>query len=354
MTFYHKFKKITSKKAITASFTTLISVAIVTTISACNSMQSVADNQDVIKAKAIPVAKIYSQQGSDKTWQELLASHDLKPLGTFTQHGSLGAKVDINNALIETGKYGNNPINSAERQLTIHTLGNPVIAHDHFAKWSRWYQEDGNTQIFRLFKGETNVSNQRANAARVEAFSINDRWLPEPNVWREFGARFTVIKSSGCVGFHHCSIFQAKGNNIDHWSVMLRVDENGDLWYHPRRGFAEENSIDRKLIAKNVIGRPFDLTVLDNGLDYEMFIDGQSVGKDKWLRTKEKLEYTVIPLSNYTHKKNYGIPVRPSPNLPNDVAINLYPSLGLFEGTTVNAGRGTEFQFQRYVILLLF
>ena len=28
--------------------------------------------------------------------------------------------------------------------------------------------------------------------------------------------------------------------------------------------------------------------------------------------------------------------------------IKLYPSLGLFEGTTVNAGRGTEFQFQRY------
>jgi uncharacterized protein YbbC (DUF1343 family) len=34
--------------------------------------------------------------------------------------------------------------------------------------------------------------------------------------------------------------------------------------------------------------------------------------------------------------------------LPNDKSINLYPSLGLFEGTNVNAGRGTEFQFQRY------
>ena len=30
------------------------------------------------------------------------------------------------------------------------------------------------------------------------------------------------------------------------------------------------------------------------------------------------------------------------------MSINLYPSLGLFEGTTVNAGRGTEEQFQRY------
>ena len=40
------------------------------------------------------------------------------------------------------------------------------------------------------------------------------------------------------------------------------------------------------------------------------------------------------------------MPIRPSPNLPNDQAINLYPSLGLFEGTSINAGRGTEMQFQ--------
>ena len=40
--------------------------------------------------------------------------------------------------------------------------------------------------------------------------------------------------------------------------------------------------------------------------------------------------------------------IKPSPNLPNDKSINLYPSLGFFEGTTINAGRGTEFQFQRY------
>ncbi len=44
----------------------------------------------------------------------------------------------------------------------------------------------------------------------------------------------------------------------------------------------------------------------------------------------------------------YSLPIRPSPNLPNDQSIKLYPSLGLFEGTNINAGRGTEFQFQRY------
>ncbi len=67
-----------------------------------------------------------------------------------------------------------------------------------------------------------------------------------------------------------------------------------------------------------------------------------------WLKGGFKADLTVIPLRNYTHASYYSVPIRPSPNLPNDQAINLYPSLGLFEGTNVNAGRGTDFQFQRY------
>ncbi|TMM58055.1 DUF1343 domain-containing protein [Maribacter algarum] len=61
-----------------------------------------------------------------------------------------------------------------------------------------------------------------------------------------------------------------------------------------------------------------------------------------------KANLIIIPLQNWTHITPYHLPIRPSPNLPNDQAINLYPSLGLFEGTNANAGRGTEFQFQRY------
>jgi uncharacterized protein YbbC (DUF1343 family) len=45
---------------------------------------------------------------------------------------------------------------------------------------------------------------------------------------------------------------------------------------------------------------------------------------------------------------NYSLPVKPSPNLPNDQAVNLYASLCLFEGTNVSVGRGTEKQFQIY------
>jgi len=74
----------------------------------------------------------------------------------------------------------------------------------------------------------------------------------------------------------------------------------------------------------------------------------QMINQEGWLEKNVKADLTVIPLENWTHDTEYHVPIRPSPNLPSDVAINLYPSLGLFEGTNINAGRGTEFQFQRY------
>lgn len=91
------------------------------------------------------------------------------------------------------------------------------------------------------------------------------------------------------------------------------------------------------------------------GLNPIPLVYGMTIGEyakmlngENWLEDGKKVDLTVIELENYTHKSEYHLPIRPSPNLPSDVAITLYPSLGLFEGTNVNAGRGTEFQFQRY------
>jgi len=77
--------------------------------------------------------------------------------------------------------------------------------------------------------------------------------------------------------------------------------------------------------------------------EYALMINGE-----KWLNDGIQCELTLIFCQNYTHNTQYSLPIRPSPNLPNDQAISLYPSLGLFEGTNINAGRGTEYQFQRY------
>ena len=77
--------------------------------------------------------------------------------------------------------------------------------------------------------------------------------------------------------------------------------------------------------------------------EYAKMINGE-----KWLLNGIQCNLTVIPCLNYKREMTYSLPVKPSPNLPNDQSINLYASLCLFEGTNVSVGRGTEKQFQIY------
>mgnify|MGYP001291416335 FL=1 len=72
----------------------------------------------------------------------------------------------------------------------------------------------------------------------------------------------------------------------------------------------------------------------------------QMINGENWLKNGLQCELQIIEIKNYDHSRQYSLPVKPSPNLPNDRAINLYPSLCFFEGTNVNAGRGTDLQFQ--------
>lgn len=89
------------------------------------------------------------------------------------------------------------------------------------------------------------------------------------------------------------------------------------------------------------------------GMDPVPIVHGMTIGEyakmingEGWLKNGEKCDLNVITMKHYNKDKPYSLPVKPSPNLPNDTAINLYPSLCFFEGTNVNAGRGTDFQFQ--------
>ena len=77
--------------------------------------------------------------------------------------------------------------------------------------------------------------------------------------------------------------------------------------------------------------------------EYARMINGE-----KWLKEGVQCDLTVVPCLNYKREMAYSLPVKPSPNLPNDQAVNLYSSLCLFEGTNVSVGRGTEKQFQIY------
>lgn len=88
-------------------------------------------------------------------------------------------------------------------------------------------------------------------------------------------------------------------------------------------------------------------------LDPVPIVHGLTVGEyagmlngEGWLKGGVKCDLTVIRCRNYNHDTYYELPIKPSPNLPNQTSVYLYPSVCFFEGTTVSLGRGTAFPFQ--------
>ena len=69
---------------------------------------------------------------------------------------------------------------------------------------------------------------------------------------------------------------------------------------------------------------------------------------EKWLTGGVQCILQVISCKNYTHRRYYELPVKPSPNLPTVRSVYLYPFLCFFEGTLMSVGRGTDFPFEVY------
>lgn len=91
------------------------------------------------------------------------------------------------------------------------------------------------------------------------------------------------------------------------------------------------------------------------GLHQVPIVHGMTVGEyakmvngEGWLKGGIQCGLTVIEMEDYNHKDVYELPIAPSPNLPNQKAIYLYPSLCFFEGTEVSEGRGTDKPFQQF------
>ncbi len=90
-----------------------------------------------------------------------------------------------------------------------------------------------------------------------------------------------------------------------------------------------------------------------SGMDAVPIVYGMTSGEyakmlngEKWLANEVQCDLTVVQVTGWTHKNFYDVPVKPSPNLPNNASIFLYPSLALFEGTVVSVGRGTDKPFE--------
>lgn len=143
---------------------------------------------------------------------------------------------------------------------------------------------------------------------------------------QDVGARFYTYIST----LHY--VMEACAENRIPLLVLDRPNPNGHYIDGPvlKKGF-------ESFVGLHPVPMVYGMTIGE----YAQMINGEH-----WLKDGRQAALTVIPLENYTHQTSYSLPLRPSPNLPNDTSINLYPSLCLFEGTNVNAGRGTETQFQ--------
>lgn len=119
---------------------------------------------------------------------------------------------------------------------------------------------------------------------------------------------------------------------------------------------------DKKLIVldrPNPNGFYVDGPVLDPnyksfvGMHPVPIVHGMTVGEyanminaESWLANEVSCDLEVIKCQGYSHNVRYKLPIKPSPNLPNQTSIYLYPSLCMFEGTVISIGRGTNFPFQ--------
>lgn len=69
------------------------------------------------------------------------------------------------------------------------------------------------------------------------------------------------------------------------------------------------------------------------------------INNEGWLKNGIHCRLNVIKCENYTHASYYNLPMNPSPNLKSMNAVYLYPTMGLFTGTVMSMGKGTDFPF---------
>ncbi len=153
---------------------------------------------------------------------------------------------------------------------------------------------------------------------------------------QDVGVRFYTFIST----MHY--VMEAAAENGKKVIVLDRPNPNGMYVDGPVKD-ADVNSF----VAMHPIPVVHGLTVGE----LARMINGEGWLKPEGSNSKEqipnsKCDLTVIAMEGWDHSKTYSLPIKPSPNLPNDNAITLYPSLGLFEGTVVSVGRGTDDPFE--------
>ena len=200
-------------------------------------------------------------RGEDASWEVVRETLDKR-------RGFSGSQITITDRE-ELGPVGVSVERALGEEMYLHTLGWSRVPRKLFSRWSRWYQEIDDVQFFRLFPEEENLASARRLAARTEAFILG--YPNDGRYYREWQSTVVLLKPIGA------SIFQAKSDCKALWAIQLNSTPEGHIKLNHRRG-------DDCIVAKPDIGEPVHLRVLDNGLEYRVFVNHKEVGSGRYFR----------------------------------------------------------------------
>ena len=174
-----------------------------------------------------------------------------------------GSLINVNNAAVEVGLYGNRPISVPNQHIHVACNTSATI----FANFTRWFQTDGNTHVLRVFVDDENTATARTGtSSHTEAF-MGGGWNYTDNMTYEWSGHYTVAYLKQ--GY---AAFQLKNTDND-WAFQLSMGSSGTLGINNRNG-ADVTVTNADGTAKNFNGGGFDMRVLDDGKYYKVWIDG--------------------------------------------------------------------------------
>ena len=221
----------------------------------------------VVVGRLCAADPLYTREGTDPSFAAVQEHSGGKSGERFNRGGAAGSRIRVNHQALDkqVGKAGPIPAD-----ISLHTEFSGGINRKDFGQWSRWYQEDGNVQIYRLFKGDQNVrggSGDTGSPGRVETYS--KALTVVPGSWHEFEATYTVVKPvGGCIFqlFHDGK--DNKGNAIL-WPFHIDMSATGEIHFLRRRPAPGQERI--IVMAENMTGQSLSIKVRANGEDYEVY-----------------------------------------------------------------------------------
>jgi len=229
-----------------------------------------------------------------------------KKIGMVVNHTAMVNKTHLVDTLLSLG------VNIRKIYAPEHGFRGTADAGEHVASYT---DKKTGIAVVSLYGSNKKPSPEQLADVDIVIYDIQD-----------VGARFFTYISTMYLVMESCA------ENNKQVLILDRPNPNGD--------YVDGPVLDMKL--KSFVGM-LPLPIVHGLTVGEL---AQMIQGEKWLKDSLKCNFTVVPVLNYTHKTEYILPIKPSPNMPNNLAIRLYPSLGLFEGTNVSVGRGTYFPFQ--------